>query len=132
MTKLSALGATVTIDDELGSGTAISNDVLSLTFNTPVGSFDVTGIDKSAMERLQGLQGFDISLTMAFNQGGAHTVFESVWSNAVDRTVVLQIGSQTLTVECKFSDYTITRGADGSLNATADGEVSNAVAHAWT
>lgn len=132
MAKEPFISGSITIDDELGAGVDISNDVLSLSFNTPLGSFDVSGQDKLAFEKISLLQGFDITLNMAFNAAVQHTVFASVWSNAVERTFVLVVSGQILTVEVLFSNYEIQRGSDGALTCTVSGEVSNAVAPVWS
>ena len=46
------MGMTVTVDDHLGAGKDISNDITSMGFKTPRGVQDITGLDKSAIERL--------------------------------------------------------------------------------
>ena len=48
MAKQSGLGDYIAIDDSGGSARDISNDVVSLTINTPQETLTVTGIDKSA------------------------------------------------------------------------------------
>ena len=52
MAKKSGLGATLAVDDGTGTSRATSNDFLSVSVSTPRGVQDITGIDKSAIERL--------------------------------------------------------------------------------
>ena len=46
---------TVTVDDSSDAAKDISNDVNSITFDTPRGVIDVTGLDVASLERLAGL-----------------------------------------------------------------------------
>jgi hypothetical protein len=58
----------------------------------------VTGLDKLAEERLQGLADMSITLNGVFNDGtnAAHDVFSTVPSSSVVRTVTLTISGQAL------------------------------------
>ena len=51
MAKQSGLGDYLAVDDSSGSARDISTDVTSATFNTGKSLQDITGIDKSAVER---------------------------------------------------------------------------------
>lgn len=51
-TKVSGLGATVSVDDGSGSLQAITNDVTEFSISTPIALQDITGVDKLAHERL--------------------------------------------------------------------------------
>jgi len=136
MAKMTGLNSTVTVDDASGTGRDISNDINSLTFSTPKGAQDVTGVDKSAMERLLLLADGNVSFTGTFNTASnmSHDVFKSVSSGTnPSRTVVILLnGAATLTMEILFTDYQVTRGADGSLTWTAPGVLANGVAPAWS
>lgn len=140
MSKTSGLGITaLSVDDSAGTARDIRNDVASFQVSTPRGVQDVTGVDKSAMERLLLLADFSITLTgVAFNDAastGAHTVFKTVPSNSNQRTVTLTItggvGANTLANECIFTDYSISRGNDGALSWTAPGALANGALPTW-
>jgi len=131
MAKTTGLGLTVSIDDGAGALQDISNDITSFTVNTTRGEQDVTGLDKSAMERLLLLGDADISLTGVFNAAAnmSHDVFKAIgtiFAGQVGRTVTIAYpDAVTLSMEVVFSSYNIARGADGSLVWTASGKLSN-------
>jgi hypothetical protein len=133
--KESGLGwTTLSVDDSAGNARAIKNDVTNFSFSTPRGVQDVTGVDKSAMERLLLLADFSVTLNGVFNDATnqAHDVFKTVPSTSVARTVTLVHSGQTLTNECLFTDYQVTRNADGSLPWTAPGVLSDGTVPTWT
>jgi hypothetical protein len=135
MAKESGLGwTTLSVDDSGGIARAIKNDVTNFSFSTPRGVQDVTGVDKSAMERLLLLADFSVTLNGVFNDATnqAHDVFKTVPSTSVARTVTLVHSGQTLTNECLFTDYQVTRNADGSLPWTAPGVLSDGTVPTWT
>lgn len=133
MAKESGLGWSVLdVDDELGSPQDLREDVNSLEFSTPRAVLEVTGIDKSAMERLHGLADFSATLTFTFDDDtsdSVHDVFKDL-SNA--RTVAITVSAQILSVEALFTDYALTRGADGAFGGTAPCVLANGVVPAWT
>ncbi len=139
MAKTSGLGLTaLSVDDGSGTARDIRNDVGDFQFSTPKAVQDVTGVDKSAMERLLLLADFSVTINGFFNDAastGSHTVFKTVPSTSVDRLVTLTItgtvGANTLANECKFSDYALTRGADGALTFTAPGVLANGAIPTW-
>ncbi len=134
MAKETGLGwTTLSIDDSGTSPVVIKNDVTDFTFGTPRGVQDVTGVDKSAMERLLLLADFTISLNGVFNPSSAsHSVFKTVPSTSVARTVSLAISSQTLANETFFTDYQLSRNSDGSLTWTAPGVLAGGVVPSWS
>src|SRR5262249_49351406 len=61
MAKATGIGwTTLSVDDSSGTPVVIKNDVTNLQFATPRGVQDVTGVDKSAIERLLLLADFSI------------------------------------------------------------------------
>lgn len=126
--------STCSIDDSAGSVTAIINDVTNLQFSTPRGVQDITGIDKSATERLLLLADFQITLNGVFNDAAvsAHTVFKTVSSTSVARTTTLAVSGQTLAPEVLYSDYQLNRAADGSLTWSAPGALAGGVVPTWS
>ena len=112
----------------------IKNDVTNFNFATPRGVQDVTGVDKSAIERLLLLADFSINLNMVFNDAAnqQHAVFKTVPSTSVPRTVSLGVSGQTLANECLFTDYAVTRAQTGELTSTAPGVLSDGTVPTWS
>jgi len=134
MTKESGLGVSVTVDDHTGSGKDISNDVISLEISTPRSIQDITGMDKSAMERLLLLADAHFVLNGAFNPAAnlSHDVFKRISTTSVARVVVLVVSSQTLTATLLFEDYALTRAVSGELTWVATGRLANGTAPTWS
>lgn len=133
MAKVSGLGSTVTVDNSSGAGKDISTDVTEFNFATPKAVTDITGVDKSAMERLALLSDFSLSLKGQFDIGAnlSHAVLSDI-QTGVSRTVAIITGGATMTAECLFTDYQVARTNAGDLNWSAPGVLSNGVAPAWT
>lgn len=138
MAKQTGLGwTTLSVDDAGGTVRAIINDVTNFNFSTPRAVQDVTGVDKSAMERLLLLADFSITLNGVANLGAvgstatAHGVFGSVPSTSVARTVTLTISGVTLACETLFTDYGTTRAQSGELTWTAPGVLANGSVPTW-
>jgi len=94
---------------------------------------EVTGVDKSAMERLLLLADFSINLSGVFNPdaSASHDVFKTVPSTSVARTVSLGIGGKTLANETLFTDYALNRGEKGELTWKAPGVLAGGVVPTW-
>jgi len=130
MAKESGLGATVSVDDYGGTLRDISNDVTDFTINTPRAEQNVTGVDKSANERLQLLADGTFTLNGVYNDAAnkSHAVFKDISSTSVIRTVTIAISGQSLSMEMVLGDYNLTRSATGEFTwsvpcALADGTV---------
>jgi hypothetical protein len=122
------------VDDSAGSVEAIINDVTNLQFSTPRAVQDVTGIDKSAMERLLLLADFSVTLNVVANfaaSPSAHDVFKTVPSTSVARTVTLTVAAKTLANEVLFTDYPLTRSNSGELTAAVPGVLANGAVPTW-
>jgi hypothetical protein len=135
MGKETGLGwTTLSVDDSGGSVQAIKNDVSNFEFATPREEQDVTGVDKSAKERLLLLADFSIGLNGVFNDaaGASHVVFKTVPSTSVARTVSLAISGQTLNNECLFTDYQMTRAENGALTWQAPGVLADGTVPTWS
>lgn len=135
MAKESGLGiTTLSVDNSSGTAKAIKNDITNFQFATPRGVQDVTGVDKSAFERLLLLADFSITLNGVFNDATdqEHDVFKTVPSTSVARTVTLAHSGQTLANECMFTDYALTRAASGELTFTAPGVLSDGTVPTWS
>ncbi len=133
MAKESGLGATISVDDSGGVARAISNDITTFNFATPRGVQDITGINKSAMERLLLLADFSISMTIVFNDASnmSFDVFKTVPSTSVARTVTLAVSGQTLPNETMFSDCPWTRAASGEMTAQPAGALADGTVPTW-
>jgi hypothetical protein len=134
MAKETGLGwTTCSVDDSGGSVVAIINAVTNLSFSTPRGVQDTTGLDKSAMERLLLLADFSITLNGVFDDSatGQHPVFKTVPSTSVARTVTLTVSGDTLPNETLFTDYALTRAQSGELTWSAPGVLAGGVVPTW-
>ncbi|MGW5467682.1 hypothetical protein [Streptomyces chartreusis] len=133
MAKQSGLGwTTLSVDDSGGTPVAIKNDVTNFEFATPRGVQDITGVDKSAIERLLLLADFSITLNGVFNTSTSHTVFKTVPSSSVARTTSLAIASQTLANECLYTDYSLNRSDGGELTWSAPGVLADGTVPTWS
>lgn len=121
MAKQSGLGQKLFL-----GGYDISGDVGAInSLSTPVGMFNVTGLDKSAMERIQGVTDATLEFAAFVNTTattGSHAVLSSL--PTTDRTALYLLGT-TLGDPCAGVvatqvDYRVERPADGSLAATVN------------
>ena len=133
MAKESGLGMTVAIDDSGTTARTISNDITSIDWATPREEQDITGLDKSARERLLLLADFTVSISGVFNDASnmSHDVFKTVPSSSVARTTTTAISGQTLPGELFYTDYGVARGGDGSLVWSAPGALAGGVVPTW-
>ena len=134
MAKESGLSVTtLSVDNSAGVVKAIKNDVTNFQFSTPRGIQDVTGVDKAAYERILLLSDFSITLNGVFNDAvdQSHDVFKTVPSTSVARTVTITHSGQTLPNETLFTDYALTRAADGSLVWSAPGVLADGTVPTW-
>lgn len=134
MAKESGLGwTTLSVDTSGGSAKAIKNDVTNFNFATPRGVQDVTGVDKSAFERLLLLADFSITLNGVFDDTTdfSHDVFKTVPSTSVARTTTLVVSGNTLAPEVLYTDYALTRAANGELTWTAPGVLADGTVPTW-
>lgn len=135
MAKESGLGwTTLSLDSSAGSANDIKNDVTNFDFATPRAVQDVTGVDKSAMERLLLLADFTGTLNGVFNDASnaSHDTLKTVPSTSVQRTLTLVISGQTLAGEVVVTDYALTRAASGELTWSAPFALANGTVPTWT
>lgn len=133
MAKETGITMACVVDDSAGSPRTISNDILSLDFATPRNVQEVTGLDKTAMERLLLLADFTCSISGAFNDASnlSFAVFKTVSSTSVARTVVLTVSDQSLECETFFTDFAWTRATTGEFTFTAPGVLTGGTAPTW-
>lgn len=110
----------------------IRNDLTNLDFATPRGVQDVTGIDKSAHERLLLLADFSITHHGVFNAALSHTVFSTVPSTSVTRLTKITVNGTNLQANCLYSDYQLTRSNAGELTFQAPGALSDGAVPQWS
>lgn len=139
MAKTSGLGGVITVDDSTSTAQTISNDITNYSFTMPRATQDVTGVDKSANERLLLLADFSVTLNGVFNDAAnaEHDVFKTIPSTSVARAVVINpIGTATgdpqLSVTCLLTDYQLTRAATGELTWQVPGSLSDGTVPSWT
>jgi len=133
MAKATGLGwTTLSVDDITGAATVIKNDVTNLQFSTPRAASDVTGIDKTATERILLLADFSLTLNGQFNGAGVHYVLRTVTSSAVTRTTSMTVNTASLNTEDLYTDYTVARTNTGDLNWSAAASLADGTVPAWS
>jgi len=136
MAKQTGLGDYFALDDSSGSLRDISNDVTNVTFNQGQNLLDITGIDKSAIERLIGLGDITVSVSGVFNSASnqSHAVLSTLSGT---RTMSYAVGGNTsgkpiLTVEVLVGSYNLDRATDGGLTWSSDLSLQSGTVPAWT
>ena len=135
MAKQTGLGDYVAVDDSGGTARDISNDITSYSINVPQNMFEVTGVDKSAVERIVGLNDYTVSINGVFDKASnkAHDVFKT---RTGTRTVTIAIGGNTtgypeLEAEMLVTEYNLERGDDGALTWTAGLSLESGTTPTW-
>lgn len=139
MSKESGLAwTTMSIKDAGGTLRDIRTDITNFNFATPRGVQDVTGIDRSAMERLLLLADMSFTWNGVYDDavGLAHDVFKTVPSTSVARDISLVVSGQTLGVvpqtQVLLTDYALTRPQTAEFTWSVPGVLSNGVVPTWT
>jgi hypothetical protein len=133
--KETGLGwTTLSVDDSGGNVCDIKNDITNFELSTPRAVQDVTGIDKSAIERLLLLADLSFTPSGVFNDAASksHAVFKTVPSSSVARTTSFAVSGQTLAAELLFTDYQLTRAATGELTWQAPGVLADGTVPTWS
>lgn len=125
---------TLSVDDASSSQQAIKNDITNLSFATPRGVQDVTGVDKAALERLLLLADFSITLNGVFNGAAnlSHAVFSTIPSTSVARLITMVVNAKTLAPTCILTDYQLTRPQTGEFTWQVPGSLSNGTVPTWS
>ena len=133
MSKTSGLGAQVLV-----ASNDISDDVTEFSIATPRALWDVTGVSKSAHERLAVLADASVSLKGAFDNGAslAHKTLSGVTSASSPLAVQIAPtatsgGAPYLAMNMLFSGYTVARSASGELTFDAPAELADGTIPAW-
>ena len=136
MALTSGIGGIISVDDSSGSARDISSDVDSLTSDQAQELAVVTGIDKSAQERLPLLQDLSFTLngTANFASNKSHDVFKVMTGT---RTVTwgpigTTSGYPKLEAEMVIASRNFTRSSDGQLRFTAVLELQSGSVPTWS
>lgn len=134
MAKENGLGMSVAIDDSGGSAKTLSNDITQFELATPRAVQDVTGLDKSAIERLLLLADASFSPQGVFNDAAdrAHTTLKTIPSTSVARTVTITHSGQSLGMEMLGTDYALTRAATGEFTWQAPFVLADGTVPTWS
>lgn len=127
MAKISGITTAATI-----AGNVISNDITSITVDTPYGVQDITGLDKSAIERLLLRADATGTITGVFNV--ASSMSHATLKTPGSKTFVIAFASAaaTATFTAVTTNYAVSMGADGSLTWSVNYQLSSGTALAWT
>ena len=136
MAKQTGLGDYVAVDDSGGTVRDISNDIGDYGVNIAQELVTVTGLDKSAQERITGMSDGDVTLNGFFNAASnkSHDVFKT---RTGTRTVDIRIGGNSssnpkVTMEMQIASYALTRGSDGSLPWAATLNLADGTVPTWS
>ena len=140
MAKTSGLGSVVKVEDASSSVKTISNDITNYQFSTPRAVQDVTGVDKSANERILLLADYSVTLNGVFNytsSPNSHEVFSTIPSTSAVRSVEIDplgttSGYPLLAVNCVLTDYQITRANTGELTWQVPGSLADGTPPSWS
>lgn len=133
--KINGLGwTTCSLDDSSGTAQAIRNDIVSQTFATPRAVQDVTGLDKSAIERILNLADFNATLNYVMNidSNAVFAVASTASSSSVQRALTNTFSGKTLAVECLLTDFPVNRSASGELTGALPLVLANGAVPTWT
>lgn len=139
MAKTGGLGSVISVADSGSVARTISNDITNYSFSTPRAVQDVTGVDKSANERILLLADFSCTFNGVMNWATAnmsHDVFKTVPSTSIARaTVINPVGTTStfpkLTNNVLFTDYQITHDNTGQLTWQCPGSLADGTVPTW-
>lgn len=134
--KLSGLGGSVAVADASSVSQTITDDITNWTLSTPRAVQDVTGVGKSANERILLLADASLTLNGVFDDASdmSHEVFSTIPSTSIARAVVLIPTSDNpqITSNYLLTDYQLTRAATGELTFQVPGSLSDGTVPSWT
>ena len=127
MAKTSGITTAVTV-----GGQVISNDVRSITIDTPYGEQEITGLDKSAVERLLLRADVQGSMTGVFNTAASMSHAQLKTPGSKTFVVAFAAAAATATFTANTTNYNVTMAEDGSLTWSVNFNLNNGTALAWT
>ena len=137
MAKISGLGAQITVADSGATPRDISNDIGDFTLNTPIAMQDVTGLNKSAHERLALLSDVTAQLKGFANFAAnlSHAVLSTATTSATQRAVVVYPTSNhstpTLPFNALIASYNMSRANGGDLTWQSDLNLADGSVPTW-
>lgn len=134
MAKQNGLGwTTCAVDDAAGTARNIRNDATQWQGATPRAVQDVTGLDKSAIERILNLADATGTITCVFNPTASamHDVFKTIPSTSVLRTITQTISGVTLAIEALLTDYPLQRSPSGEFTAAVPYVLADGTVPTW-
>lgn len=128
MTKTNGLG-----DRLFVSGVELSGDTQSYLAGGGHAVLDVTGIDRSAMERIGGVRDGRITWTSYFNPTRAHPVLKTLPTADVPLTLLRgsALGAPAAVLVAKQIGYDGTRGNDGAFTFALEAQTTGGDGLAW-
>lgn len=135
MSKASGLGwTTFSVDDATNTQQAIVNDLTDVKIATPRAVQDITGMNKTANERLLLLADLTVTMNGVFNAAAnsSHSVFSTITSTSVARLITMVVNGKTLAPTCVLTDYPLTRATGGALTFSVPGSLSNGAVPTWS
>lgn len=122
------------IDDSGGSARDVRASTFNLDWTMPRGVQDITALTQSANARLLLLADFSGTCAGGFDDGAnlAHTVFKTVSSTSVNRTMGITISGQTLTNEVLLTDYALTRAQSGEFTWSVPFSLADGSTPTWS
>lgn len=134
MAKVSGIPTSITLDNAAGAAKVITNDVTSVSLSTTRGVQEITGLDKSAVERLLLLSDGKVTMKGIFNTAAdmSHAVLSTSTSSSATRTLAIGYPGATMTLEVIIEDYSVDRPEGGELTWTASMSLCNGTVPAWT
>lgn len=112
----------------------VRTDVTSLDIATPRETQDVTGIDKSAMERLLLLADGSVDINFVYDDAASkiHATLKNVATETTFKATAIGVSGQTLSMNLLYTDYKLSRGDDGSFTGSSNGVLADGTAPAWS
>jgi hypothetical protein len=133
--KQTGLGwSTLTVADASGTAQDLRDDMTELSFATPRGVQDVTGIGVSAHERLLLLADCSYDLSGVFDNGAtaAHEVFATIPSTSVNRAIANTVNGSVLNGNFLLTDYSISRSSSGELTWKVPAVLADGAVPTWS
>jgi hypothetical protein len=135
MAKASGIGwSTFSVDDATNTQQAIVDDITDVKISTPRAVQDVTGMDKSAIQRLLLLADCTMTINGVFDGASnmAHAVFSTIPSTSVNRLITILVNSKNFAPTMVLTDYPLTRATGGALTFSVPASLANGAVPTWS